>query len=555
MRSYSIITFVYLILFLFLVLPIAFIFTKCFYVDGHFTLSFLPLLFENLMIRTSIWNSFKIAILTTAATTFLSLPLCFLMLRYEFRWKSLFQGLLLVPMVMPPFVGALGMKKFFALYGSVNLLLMKIGLISTPIDWFGHGGFWGVVILEVLHLYPIMYLNVSAAMANVDPSLEEASESLGASKWKIFKTVTLPLMLPGYFAGAIIVLIWAFTDLGTPLMFDFNHVVPVQIFFMVSDINVNPMGYVLSMFVVLLTILFFYISKIVIGTKRYEMLGRGHIVSRGQPASRRMHALIYTILLSIIGIALLPHLGVLLYSISDQWFMTILPEHFTTQYFGEMFRNPLSYTGLRNSLFLSIGSTILDIGLGITIAYILTRKKIRGLNLLDSLVMLPLALPGVVLAFGYVGLFSGTILDPRFNPIPLLVIAYAIRRLPYIVRSAYAGFQQTSITLEEASIGLGASKGRTIFKITMPLIMANLIAGSLLCFSYAMLEVSDSLILAMQEKFFPMTKAIYSLSKYITDGPYLASALGMLGMAVLTLSILIAAKVLGKRMGELFRSA
>ncbi len=555
MRSYGIIALVYAVLFVFLILPISFIFMKCFTVDGKFTLSFLPLMFENAIIRLSILNSVKISLMTTLLTTLLSVPLCFIMLRYEFRLKTLFQGLLLVPMIMPPFVGALGMKKFFAVYGSLNLFLMENGLMTTPIDWFGHGGFWGVVILGVLHLYPIMYLNVSAAMANVDPSLEEASESLGASKWRIFRTVTLPLMIPGYFAGAIIVLIWSFTDLGTPLMFDFNHVVPVQIFFMVSDINVNPMGYVLSMFVVLITILFFYLSKVVVGTRRYEMLGRGHVVSRGQNASPSAHLLIYATLLSIILIALMPHVGVLLYSISDRWFMTVLPEHYTLRYFGEMFQNPISYTGIRNSLFLSIGSTILDIGLGVMIAYILTRKKIWGLNLLDSLVMLPLALPGVVVAFGYVGLFSGTFLDPRFNPMPLLVIAYAIRRLPYIVRSAYAGFQQTSLALEEASVGLGASRGRTLMKITMPLIMANLIAGGLLCFSYAMLEVSDSLILAMQERFFPMTKAIFSLSKYITEGAYLASALGMLGMAVLTVCILIAAKILGKRMGELFRSA
>ena len=103
-------------------------------------------------------------------------------------------------------------------------------------------------------------------------------------------------------------------------------------------------------------------------------------------------------------------------------------------------------------------------------------------------------------------------------------------------------------------MGLGASKIRTAFKISMPLIMANLIAGGLLCFSYAMLEVSDSLILAMQEKFFPMTKAIYSLSMYINEGPYLASALGVFGMLILTVSILVASKVLGKRMGELFRA-
>lgn len=552
--SWSLAIFVYVLLGLFLILPVGYIFFKCFYINGEFTLSFVPLMLQNETIRISIWNSVKLSVVTTIVTTLISIPLCLIILRYEFPFKSLFQGLILVPMVMPPFVGVIGIQKFFAQYGSVNLVLMNLGWITEPIDWLGGGGFLGVVIMESLHLYPIMYLNVSAAMANVDPSLEEASENLGASRWHKFKTITAPLMLPGYFAGAIIVFIWAYTDLGTPLMFDFNKTVPVQIFNMVSDININPMGYVLAMFVVLITLVFFYLSKVLIGTKRYEMMGRGHVSSRTRRTSAWKRVWIYGVLILVAGIALLPHISVLIYSISEKWFMTALPHHYTLRYFGDVFENPISYTGIKNSIFLSFGSTFADIVLGVMIAFLLTRQKIPGLNFLDSLVMLPLALPGVVIAFGYVGAFSGTPLDPRYNPVPLLVIAYAVRRLPYIVRSAYAGFQQTSMTLEEASMGLGASKARTVWKVSMPLIMANLIAGGLLCFSYAMMEVSDSLILAMQEKYFPMTKAIYSLFKHIQDGPYLASALGMLGMGILTVSILVASKVLGRRMGELFRA-
>jgi len=168
--------------------------------------------------------------------------------------------------------------------------------------------------------------------------------------------------------------------------------------------------------------------------------------------------------------------------------------------------------------------------------------------------MLPLALPGLVIAFGYVAGFSGTILDARNNPIPLLVIAYAVRRLPYMVRAAYAGFQQTSVALEEASLNLGAGPARTLRKITFPLVLANLVAGGILCFAFAMLEVSDSLILAMKEQFYPITKTIYVLLGRIADGPYIASAMGILGMALLTVSLMLAGKFLGKRMGELFRA-
>jgi len=202
--------------------------------------------------------------------------------------------------------------------------------------------------------------------------------------------------------------------------------------------------------------------------------------------------------------------------------------------------------------------------LGVMIAWLLTRRRIPLAGLLDALAMLPLALPGLVLAFGYVACFDiddlkhpwlNKVLDPRENPTLLLIISYSVRRLPYIVRSAYAGFQQTSVTLEEASANLGASPFRTLRKITLPLVMANLIAGTILTFSFAMLEVSDGLILAMREQFFPITKMIYQLLGRIDpNAPSLACALGVIGMVILTVSLVVVGKILGKKMGQLFRA-
>jgi len=430
---------------------------------------------------------------------------------------------------------------------------MKLGLIDQPIDWLGGGGFWGVVILEVLHLYPIMYLNVVAAMANVDPGLEEAARNMGASGFKLFRTVTFPLMLPGYFAGAIIVFIWAFTDLGTPLVFEYREVIAVQIFNMVTDLHQNPMGYAFVVAVIALTLFFFFLSKLLVRGERFAMLTRGHVVSSVRQASARVTALIYAVVLGITAVALLPHLGVLLTSLAGKWFFTVLPSEFTFRFYQDVFSHDLTLLSIKNSLLLSSLSTFLDILLGVSIAYLLTRKRIPGKGILDALAMLPLALPGLVIAFGYVSVFSGTLLDARHNPMPLLVIAYAVRRLPYMVRAAYAGFQQISVTLEEAAMNLGASPIRTFYQITFPLIFANLIAGAILCFSFAMLEVSDSLILALKEEYYPITKAIYALLGRIADGPYIASAMGMLGLVLLAGSLCVAGRFLGHRMGELFR--
>ncbi|NRA67861.1 MAG: iron ABC transporter permease [Pseudobacteriovorax sp.] len=543
------------ILFFFLVWPVAIIISKAFLNDGQFTLDYFPLLFANELYKNSMINSMWIGVATTVLTTLVSLPLAIINAKYDFKGKGLLSGLLLVPMVMPPFVGAIGIQRFFARRGSVNLGLMEMGIIDAPIDWLGpENMFWAVVILEVLHLYPIMYLNLSAALANIDPSVEEMATTLGVPRWKQYRDIIWPLARPGYFAGAIIVFIWALTDLGTPLLVGYHETVPVQIFNMITDVNENPVGYSLVFVVILVTVAFFLLSKFALGNQKYEMMAKGHVTSSKNEAGFLGSVFIYTLIIGTVFVALVPHISVLITSVSDKWFMTVLPEKYTLKYYAQVFQAELPFIGIKNSFLFAGLSTLVDLALGLLIAYVIVRKLVPFPGLLDSLVMVPLALPGIVLAFGYVVTYTDTFLDPLNNPVPLLVIAYAIRRLPYMVRSAVAGLQQTSISLEEASSTFGASRFYTLRKITVPLVMANLIAGALLCFSYAMLDVSDSLILAMKEQFYPLTKAIYVLFLEQGSGSLVASALGMIGMLILTACIMGASLILGKKMGELFRS-
>lgn len=554
----------------FLIYPLLYVFKESFWIKEHLSLKYFKLMATDANYRELVINSFKLGLMVTLTTTFVSIPLAYFLTRYRFPGRNSMQGVVLIPIIMPPFVGAIGMKQLFGLYGSINTFLMKIRLIdfAAPIDWFG-SGFWGVVLLATLHLYPIMYLNVVAALANVDPSLEEAAENMGASRFKLFWTVTLPLVLPGYFAGAILVFIWAFTELGAPLIFNYDKVIAVKIFRQITDANVNPMGYALVVLITVLTAIAFYVSKRWTGSRQYEMIGRGHVGSREVKASKRQCAVIYLFVGAIIFMALLPHISVILTSLTpdaSQWRLSVLPKSYTLKHYTTVFTHEDTFPSIKNSLLYSICSTLLALTLGVIISYLLTRKRLPFNNLLDSVAMLPLALPGVAIAFGYVGSFSDTtlllrhmppaivsILDPRKNPIALLIISYAVRRLPYMLRSIYAGLQQISITYEEASQNLGASPVRTLYKITLPLVIANIVAGSILVFSFSMLEVSDSLILAMRDQYNPITKAIWNLSQRPVGGEYVACALGVIGMAILTTCLIAAGRVLGDRLGEIFK--
>jgi len=169
--------------------------------------------------------------------------------------------------------------------------------------------------------------------------------------------------------------------------------------------------------------------------------------------------------------------------------------------------------------------------------------------------MWPLAVPGIALAFGYLSAFSDVpLLSAYGNPTLIIIIAYATRRLPYMVRTIYAGLQQVHRSLEEAAVSLGSRPFKVVMQITIPLILANIFAGSILVFSECMIEVSTSLMLALREEYFPMTKAIYEVSTNLAVGPELASALGVILMIIVSLSMIITSKLMGAKMGELFRA-
>jgi iron(III) transport system permease protein len=538
----------------FLVYPVAFMLKGAVWQDGRFTLTFFALLLQDPALADALKGSFGLALTTTILTLSLAVPIAFVMVRYELPMKSALNLLLLVPMISPPFVSAVAVRQLLARYGPLNQLLMAVGLVDplNPPSWLDFP-FWGIVILQVLHFLPIAYLNAVAALVRVDRSLEDAAKSLGSSGWHLFRTITLPLMMPGLFAAASLVFILAFTDLGTPLIFNYQRVVAVRIFHMVETALENPSGYALVLVVMALSLLTFLAGKRWMERWQVQTLPRGPADSGEEKLPSPLAWAISLAILLVTFVAILPQVAVVLNAFADRWFMTVLPDRWTLRHFQNLLVHPLTLTSLRNSLLYSLASATLDILLGLTIAYLVVRRKAPLPNWLDSAAMLPLAVPGIVIAFGYVGAFANTPLDPRVNPVPLLVIAYAIRRLPYMVRACYAGLQQASEALEEAALNLGASPLRAFVQITLPQIVPHLVAGGIMAFAFAMLEVSDSLILAFEQSYFPITKAIYALANRLEGGAQMASAMGVLGMLVLALALTLSLRLMGRRLGEVFR--
>lgn len=545
---------------LFFIHPVLSVIGEAFYSEEDgFTLAYIGAVFQNEVYVEGLWNALMLGIASTLASLVLAFPLALIGHRFDFPWKRTLGALILIPLVLPPFVGAVGVKHILGVEGSLNAMLIDWGLMSAaqPMDWLGKGRFWGVVAMNALHLYPILYMNVAAALSQLDPAMEQAAENLGCPPWKRLLKITLPLCMPGIFAGGAIVFIWSFTELGVPLVFDYSRVAPVQIYDGIKDLNSNPVPYALVAVMLIVSGAIFWISKRLLNRSEHGATPRPKGRAQAQPAPGLKGWLCTLVYASVVVIACLPHVGVVLLSLSHGWYGTILPEAMGLHHFEEALGHPLVVPSIQNSLFYALCATAVDVVLGLAIAWVVVRSSARGRSLLDTLVMLPLAVPGLVLAFGYLALSqSGRSLHfltgDSMSPVYLLIAAYAVRRLPYVVRAAVAGLQQSNPALEEAAQSMGASPLRTLRRISIPLIGASVTAGAILAFAFAMLEVSDSLILAQEAQHFPITKAIYALLSTLGNGPELAAALGVWAMVFLGIA-LIGAVVLGGKKGGLFR--
>ncbi|MCU0794588.1 MAG: iron ABC transporter permease [Akkermansiaceae bacterium] len=512
--------------------------------DGSFTMAYVVEVFRNPVYVEGLINALLLGVVSTLATLMLALPLALMSHRYDFMGRKLLSALILVPLVLPPFVGAIGLTHVLSVTGSLNALLIDLGLMDPDrrIDWLANGKFWGIVVMNALHLYPILYMNIVAALANMDPAMEQAAENLGASPTRRLFRITLPLAMPGIFAGSSIVFIWAFTELGVPLVFNYTRVAPVQVFQGIRDLGQNPSPYALVAVVLLISATVFAVTKFFFGRNTSGAQPR----PKGRDSEIRLTGVkslgAAMVFAAVFLIASIPHAGVVILALADDWYDSIVPYVWTLDHFKEALGDPLVVPSIENSLIYSSIATIAATVLGLAIAWVVVRGNIRGRGVLDALVML--SREGKPFHF-LVTLAGG-------SPILLLIASYAIRRLPYVVRAAVAGLQQSNPAMEEAARSLGAGPLRTLRKISLPLIGANVAAGSILAFAFSMLEVSDSLVLAQQAKDYPITKAIYTLLSTLGNGHELAAALGVWAMVFLGVAIIGATRLGGKK-GGLFK--
>ena len=535
---------------LFLIYPLIRLFYDTFTTDqGNFTLMNFSGFFTDSFYLKCLVNSLLLGAATVVTTSILGIAIAFLLMRYDFPGRNLFSYLTIIPMIMPPMVGVMGFVFILGRAGTVNVILMDYLGFLKPINFMY--GIQGVLLVETLHLFPLMTLSIVDALGKISPSLDEAAESVGSRGLRKFWDITFPLTTPGYVSGALLVFIWTFADFATPLVVGVSDLLASQAYLNIVqfvDRRLFKMGIVISAIMVILAILFLICAKQYVAIRDYSSLAYSKIERKKMSPMRQAGAVAF--LTVVLIFAFIPYLGIALDSFGKGWALTPFPVKYTLQYFERVSIETPKF--ILNSLLYSGISVAICIAFGVPVAWVMARTKVPGRDLLDSLTTLILALPGTGIGIAYLRAFR--------DPMPFMTtaligvwivipIVLGVRRLPYTVRGTFASLQIVHRSFEEAAESVGATKMTTFKDVTLPLIWKGVLVGSLYSFILALQEASATLLLVVPGHEM-MTVGIFNF--YLGGSVNEAAALGLILIILGALCLFVINRVTGTKMGGVF---
>jgi iron(III) transport system permease protein len=521
-----------LFLLVFFVLPVAKVLFVAFQnpITGAFTLINFVDFFKNSLFVESFWNSIYVAAMSVLIASLIAIPLAYFTTRFNFAGAALIQSLGFIPLIMPPFVGAVAMLLLLGRNGSVNLLLQRWLGITIPFM----EGLNGIILVQSIHYFPFILINLSASLTTIDRSMEESAQNLGASGFRLFRRIVFPLAMPGYIAGASLVFLKIFDDLGTPLLLNVNNMLAPQGYLRIASIGIDdPMGYVISVILVIFSLGSLWIALLATKGKEYATVQKGGGGLMKRDLRRWQKAGCYMVTILILILVLAPHIGLTLLSFGTVWSYAVLPDGYTLSHYKDVFETSPEF--ITNTLIYAGFAGVVDVILGTAIAYLVMRTSIIGRQWLDYIAMSAVAIPGLVLGIGYLRVFYAVDVPIVQQPLAswwvILVVALSIRRLPYALRACTAGLHQVSLSLEEAASNLGATRIRTVRRVVVPLMSGAILAGFVTSFATAAVELSTTIMLVSSEADAPLSYGIYIFMQSAA-GRGSGAALGMLAVVI-----------------------
>ena len=489
-------TIVLLIVFLsvFILYPLAILLVDSFISDSGFTLDTFKRVMGLANFRRAITNTLKVGFLVGIASAFIGLLFAYVEVYVKLRTRfmeGLFKVVSMLPVVSPPFVLSLSMIMLFGKAGIITRFLLKIYDNSVY-------GFWGIAIVQTLTFFPVCYMMLKGLLKNIDPSLEEAARDMGASRSKVFMTVTLPLILPGLGNAFLVTFIESIADFANPMIIGGSYdTLATTIYLQITGAYDKEGAAAMAVVLLGITLLMFVVQKYYLEAKSTATLS-GKASRERMLITDKSVTVPLTILCSTLAIfVVLMYICVPFGAMFRTWGYDF---HLTFKWFGQVFKKYKGFKAFRDSFVLSLISAPITALLSMIISYLVVKKKFKAKGFIEAVSMLAMAVPGTVLGIGYIrgfsgGIFGSGVLQGLYGTGAILVIVFIVRSLPTGTRSGISALRQIDKSIEESAYDMGADSFKVFMTVTLPLIKDSFLSGFVTSFVRSITAISAIILL------------------------------------------------------------
>lgn len=524
----------------FVVYPLALILYKSVLdpATNHLTMENFTRFFSRKYYTNTLLNSFKVTIVATLISATLGLLMAYIIKQFPIAGSKWLNIAIVVSYLSPPFIGAYAWIQLLGRKGLITGIINQL----PGVQFEGIYGFAGIVLVFSLQSFPLVYMYVVGALENLDNSLNEAAESLGANNFQRVTGIILPLVLPTVLASGLLVFMRVFADFGTPMLIGEGYrTYPVVLYnqFMGEVTNDSYFAAALCVIIVAITLVFFFLQRWVSRKFSYSMSALKPMQPRVQkPLPRALcHIFVYTVVL----LSLLPQITVIVTSFLKESTPGIFTNELSLINYQTIFsKNPRV---IPNTYLYGLCAIVLVIVFGVLIAYLAVRRRSVVTSTLDTLTMLPYIIPGSVLGICFLYAFAKPPIMMT-GTAAIIIVALTVRRMPYTIRSSTAIITQISPSIEEAAISLGSGEMQSFAEVTLPMMLPGVISGAIMSWVTVISELSSSIML-YRANTQTLTVSVYT--EVIRDCFGNAAAYSTVLTVTSIISMLIFFKLTGKR--------
>ena len=500
---------------LFILYPLAILLVDSFVGDGTFGIGVFQRIFKIPTFTTAITNTLKVGFLVGILSALIGLLFAYVevYVRMGKLVGGLFKVVSMLPVVSPPFVLSLSMIMLFGKAGIITRFLL--GIYDNSVY-----GFWGIVIVQTLTFFPVCYMMLKGLLKNIDPSLEEAARDMGASRWKVFTSVTLPLMLPGLGNAFLVTFIESIADFANPMIIGGSYdTLATTIYLQITGSYDKPGAAAMAVVLLCITLAMFVVQKYYLERKTAATLTGKASRARMLIEDKSVKTPLTILCALAAGFVILMYICVPIGAFFPTWGFKFFP--LTTQWFELVFTRYHGFQAFRDSFVLSLISAPITALLSMIISYLVVKRKFKSKGFIEAVSMLAMAVPGTVLGVGYIrgfsgGLFHTGLMQGLYGTGLILIIVFVVRSLPTGTRSGISALRQIDKSIEESAYDMGADSFKVFMTVTLPLIKDSFLSGLVTAFVRSITAIS-AIILLVTPQFLLITVQI---NEFAEKGSY-----------------------------------